>query len=157
MTVNRWHSHPDPTLRNSGDTIDTHQQRVMALCHSLAAAIGHPLTKSDLLRAARHHDEAERVLGDMPAPAKAQFPALAAAYLKAEISVLADADLTWNLTRIENDMLAICDRLDAWLWATAHGATGSEWNEAKANILIIASRIGPKATEWAKQEMKPHG
>lgn len=29
MTVNRWHTNPDPALRNSGDTIDTHQQRVM--------------------------------------------------------------------------------------------------------------------------------
>jgi len=46
------------------------------------------------LRAAMHHDEAERVLGDMPGPAKEAFPALAAAYAKAELSVLTEMGKT---------------------------------------------------------------
>ena len=52
MTVNRWHQNPDPRLRLSGDTIDTHQRRVTAMCHSAAAWLRLPLVGSDLLRAA---------------------------------------------------------------------------------------------------------
>jgi 5'-deoxynucleotidase YfbR-like HD superfamily hydrolase len=70
MTVLRWHAHADHRLRNSGDDIHGHQCRVAMLCHSLAAYIGHPLHDSDLPHAALRHDEAERVLGDMPGPAK---------------------------------------------------------------------------------------
>jgi len=88
MTVLRWHSNADPRLRLSGDTIDLHQRRVCDMCHSAAAWLRLSLIGSDLLRAALHHDEAERVLGDMPGPAKGAFPALAAAYAKAELSVL---------------------------------------------------------------------
>lgn len=146
MTVTRWHAHPNAALRNSGDNIDTHQARVAAMCIDLAAFIRHPLWDSDLPHAALHHDEAERILGDMPGPAKGRFPALSAAYAKAELQVLTEMGLAWNLTRLEADMLNLCDKLDAWEWARDHGVTGPEWDVARAKLRVMARKIG--AENW---------
>jgi 5'-deoxynucleotidase YfbR-like HD superfamily hydrolase len=96
MSVLRWHAHADHRLRSSGDDIHGHQCRVAMLCHSLAAYIGHPLHDSDLPHAALRHDEAERVLGDMPGPAKYRFPALADAYAEAEQQVLTEMGYDWT-------------------------------------------------------------
>jgi hypothetical protein len=148
MSVLRWHASSDDQLRLSGDTIDAHQARVATLCHSLAAAMGHALTDSDLIYAALHHDAAEAVLGDMPAPAKDRFPALAAAYAKAELAVLVEMGLTWNLTRREQDMLDLCDKADAYTWARKHGATGDEWDAARGKLHWRAHTLGPAAVEW---------
>ena len=152
MTVLRWHAHEDHRLRDSGDDIDTHQSRVAFLCISLAAYIGHPLHDSDLPQAALHHDEAERVLGDMPGPAKDRFPALAAAYAKAELHVLTEMGMNWTLTRKENDMLTLCDKLDAWQFARNHGVTGGEWDCALAKLRIMAHKLG--ATKWLDEQIK---
>lgn len=152
MTVLRWHQNPDPRLRNSGDTICEHQRRVALMCHSLAAAMRHPLHESELIYAARHHDEAERVLGDMPGPVKERFPALAAAYAKAELQVLTEMGLTWNLTRTEDAMLRLCDRLDAYLWAQRCGVTGPEWTEARRKIDRMARALAPEALAWVARQ-----
>ena len=153
MTVTRFHSHP--RLRHSGDCIDKHQQRVATLCLSLSAAIGHQVYMGDLMRAAMHHDAAEAVLGDMPAPAKARFPALAAAYAKAELQVLTEMGLTWSLTRQEDAMLRLCDRLDAWQWATSHGETGGEWDDMRGELVKLAMQIGPDALAWLTEHLDP--
>ena len=152
-TVNRWHSHPCPRLRGSGDTVAAHQRRVTELCRDLAAYIGHSLHDSDLLYAAANHDAAEAVLGDMPAPAKDRFPALAAAYAKAELQVLTEMGLNWNLTRREADMLHICDKLDAYTWARKCGVTGGEWDRALVRLWKLAHGIGPDAAEWLRMRI----
>ena len=152
MTVTRFHNHP--RLRHSGDCIERHQQRVVTLCLSLSAAIGHQVYMGDLMRAAMHHDAAEAVLGDMPAPAKARFPSLAAAYAKAELQVLIEMGLTWSLTRQEDAMLRLCDRLDAWQWATSHGETGDEWDDMRGELVKLAMQIGPDALEWLTERLR---
>ena len=152
MTVTRFHSHP--RLRHTGDDIDKHQQRVATLCLSLSAAIGHQVYMGNLMRAALHHDEAEKVLGDMPAPAKARFPALASAYAKAELQVLTEMGLTWSLTRQEDAMLRLCDRLDAWEWATAHGETGEEWDAMRGELVKLAMQIAPDALAWLTERLR---
>ena len=148
----RWHANADPRLRDSLDTIDAHQQRVASLCHSLAAHMGHPLLGNDLLKAARYHDEAERVLGDMPAPAKARFPELAEAYAIAEQEVLRGMGLTWKLTDKEEQMLHLCDKLDAYTFAVSRGVTGQEWDEARALINVMSDKF--KAREWVAAQME---
>jgi 5'-deoxynucleotidase YfbR-like HD superfamily hydrolase len=153
MTVNRWHSNPDARLRNSGDTITKHQQRVMRMCHSLSARLRMDMTQSDLLHAARHHDEAETILGDMPSPATQRFPALAAAYAKAELAVLTDMGLNWSLSRQEDAVLDICDKLDAFLWARSRGVHGAEWEHMLTRILHKAYALGPDATAWVEEEI----
>jgi 5'-deoxynucleotidase YfbR-like HD superfamily hydrolase len=150
--INRWHCHP--ALRNSGDTVSAHSARVASLCHSLAARIGHPLHDSDLPYAALHHDAAEQVLGDMPAPAKARFPALAAAYAKAELQVLTEMGKTWNLTRTENDILTLCDKLDALMWMDRCGYTGADRDDDEARLMVKALRIDPRAYDWINEQIK---
>ena len=152
MTVTRFHSHP--RLRHTRDDIDKHQQRVAMLSLSLSAAIGHPVYMGDLMRAAMHHDEAEKVLGDMPAPAKARVPALAAAYAEAELTVMAEMGHTWTLTRQEDAMLRLCDRLDAWQWATSHGETGDEWDAMRGDLVRLAMQIGPDALAWLTERLR---
>jgi 5'-deoxynucleotidase YfbR-like HD superfamily hydrolase len=154
--VNRFHASADPALRNCGDTVNAHQQRVMADCHNLAARMGYDLTRSDLLRAARHHDEAEKIIGDMPGPAKDAFPALAAAYAKAELQILTSMGLTWNLTRIEAQMLDLCDKHDAYRIASRYtDISAPEWQEALAKLHRKAAAIGPAATAWLQDELSP--
>ena len=120
----RWHTHP--VLCNSGDNIDLHQPRVALLCNTFAVELGLPDDRRrELDFAAQHHDEAERVIGDMPGPAKDRFPALAAAYAKAELQILTERGLTWNLTRQEAAILHLADKLDGELWARRHGVTGA--------------------------------
>ena len=150
----RWHSNTDTRLRDSLDTVTAHQLRVVDLCRDLAARMGHTLHDSDLLRAARYHDEAERVLGDMPGPAKDRFPALAAAYAKAELQVLTEMGHTWNLTRKEADMLNLCDKLDAYLHARRMGCTETdEWAESRRKLQWRAHTLGPDAVAWLEGQL----
>lgn len=139
-TVNRWHCHPDHRLRYSCDTIAAHQYRVALMCNQFAVALGMDIDRAQELDfAARHHDEAEKIIGDIPGPAKNRFPALLAAYEAAEREVLADMGLSWSLTQQEADILHLADKLDAELWARRHGVTGShDCDELQA----LADRLG---------------
>jgi len=114
--------------------------------------MGHPLFGSDLPFASANHDEAERILGDMPSPAKARFPALEAAYETAERQVLADMGLTWTITAKEQQMLHLCDRLDAYMFAMSRGVTGQEWDEARTMLHVMSDKFG--AREWAVAQME---
>ena len=152
MTVNRWHANANPALRDAGDTIDAHQRRVTTLCLSLAAHMGHPLSGSDLLIAAASHDEAERVLGDMPSPAKARFVLLATAYASAERVILDEMGLTWTLTAKEQQMLHLCDRLDALMFAMSRGVTGQEWDEAGGLLRVMSDKF--KARDWVTAQIE---
>ena len=139
-TVNRWHCHPDPRLRNSGDTILNHQARVAALCDRFAVALGFDEDRArELDFAAWHHDEAEKIVGDIPGPAKDRFPALAAAYAKAELEVFNDMGLNWSLTRQEADILHLADKLDGELWARKHGVMGAHDAD---KLQALADRLG---------------
>jgi 5'-deoxynucleotidase YfbR-like HD superfamily hydrolase len=139
-TVNRWHCHPEPRLRNSGDTTMEHQARVAGLCARFAVIVGMDADRAHELQfAAWHHDEAEKIVGDIPGPAKDRFPALAAAYAKAELEVLNDMKLNWNLTRQESDLLHLADKLDGELWARKHGVMGAHDCD---KLQAMADRLG---------------
>ena len=155
-TVNRWHCHKDARLRDSGDTIDTHQVRVCDLCMSLAAAIGWSLVGSDLPRAALHHDEAERVVGDIPGPAKVRFPDLAFAYAQAERVAMAEMGIEpFDLKPTEKRILAICDGLDAVQWAMKCGADGPLFDADRAAMRKQAMALGAEAMEWVERQLAP--
>ena len=114
--------------------------------------MGHPLSGSDLLIAAASHDEAERILGDMPSPAKGRFAALADAYAQAERVVLDEMGLTWTLTAKEQQMLHLCDRLDAYMFAMSRGVTGQEWDEARTCIKVMSDKF--KARDWVTAQIE---
>jgi len=152
--VLRWHASECRTLRDSGDTIDRHQRAVVALCLELAAAIGLPLHDSDLPDCARHHDEAEKVLGDWPGPAKARFPALAAAYAAHEAVVLREMGYgPWDLTDTEQLVLAVCDKLEAILWAKSCGVNGGEWPGEIGKLKRRAVPLGYAAEVWIDRKL----
>ncbi len=154
MTVNRWHCHTDARLRNSGDTIDRHQVAVCDLCLSLAASIRLNMQGSDLPRAALHHDEAERVLGDMPRPAKDRFPELAFAYAQAERIILAElGHAPFDLTADETRILHLCDALEAVQWAMACQAHGPQFDADRARIRKLAYALGPEAMGWTERQL----
>jgi hypothetical protein len=143
--VSRWHCHPNDALRLSGDDIDRHQKAVTQLVERLCDYIGYETDGTDILRAARYHDEAERVLGDLPATAKARFPALAAAYAKAELAVMVEMGHIWNLSRFEADILRLCDVLERYTFAAERGVIH---DDDRVTCIATAQRIGPKAVEW---------
>ncbi len=154
MTVNRWHAHHDYRLRNCGDNIRSHQASVEDLARDLCKRIGIE-PSDDLLFAALHHDEAEAILGDMPATAKRRFPALAAAYAKAELEILTEMGYTWSLTRIEADILKLCDMLDAYkvmLTYAPNLASQEDWQHDVAEMRKLAERLSGKAMAWVEEE-----
>ena len=103
--------------------------------------------------AAKHHDEAERFLGDLPGPAKRRFPELAAEYAKAETIILAEMGHRWTLSRVETAILQICDKLDAVLWAVPIVGWTQEWAGEEWILICAAERIG--AGPWLEARLKP--
>lgn len=153
--VLRFHASQDARLRLCGDNIDMHQRRVMALCQDMAAAIGLPLHQSQLLDYARHHDEAEAVLGDIPGPAKERFPDLAAIYAKCEAVVLAEMGLgPWRLTGREKLLFQACDKLDAIMTAQKQGVTGDEWPGEIGKMKRRAADLGALAADWLDRKLR---
>jgi 5'-deoxynucleotidase YfbR-like HD superfamily hydrolase len=143
--VNRWHAFPDPRLRNSGDTIERHQHAVAELCHSLAAFIRHPVHDSDLIQAALWHDEAERILGDMPRSAKRAYPEMARLYAQAERQILSEMGKLIDLPIFEEKILRLCDVAESWQWAYIHGVM---LDDDKRECFRMAFKISSDAAAW---------
>lgn len=152
--VTRWHAYPHPALRNSGDTVRAHTDRVKALARDLCAYIGEPYTEA-LDTAIENHDlPYERIMGDWPATLTRKYP----------LARLAKRVLEWQirrahwipkpkLTRREAQILALCDKLDAVLWARGalrgdlgyfHGAFGGDQDLCAD----IAAAISGGAHAW---------
>lgn len=105
--VNRWHSHPDPRLRNSGDTTAAHAQRVAILLSQLPS-MAH-LTHDDMLEAIIH-DAPECYTGDVPYRAKRDL----------QVSTDDAEDAWWKELGFDDfypsPLLKLCDQLDAILF-----------------------------------------
>lgn len=148
MTVLRWHSHPLDSLRNSGDCIERHQWRVADLCRRICEACGICL-RIELLLAALYHDEAERVIGDVPWSARQAYPELADACARVEKRVLAELGLAFDLTPDEWRVLRLADCADSWRWAVLHGdGANSAWGEFLGACRALARAVGTKAADW---------
>jgi len=147
MTVLRFHASQDVRLRDYMDTIEDHQIRVRHWCGQICASLGIEVSP-DLDKASRFHDEAERVLGDTPGPAKARFWYIRFAHAIAERAVLRERGLRWTLTRQERRILALADKADAWLIACRAGSANKpEWVEAFAKLERMADKLG---TDWLR-------
>lgn len=150
--VLRWHSHSDPRLRMSGDTVFSHGLRVENSAFRLCIAMRRPYS-DNLRHMCRHHDDAERVIGDTPGPAKARFPLLRWTIAAHEFYVLRQMGHWRFLWHWERRVLRLCDRLDAMQWARKRGVTGGEWIPAEAKLRRMAEKLGPRAAEWINQEL----
>jgi len=137
--VNRWHSHPDPRLRNAMDTTAAHSQRVAILCDQLFPdEIKHHVV------AAMYHDAAECVTGDVPYTAKQSDPALRASLDKSEDQFLAD-----HLIKSWSDHfyaeVKLCDGLDAILFVQMVAPDLLDRDDFKAqcrSVLNLAVSLG---------------
>lgn len=109
----RWHRHA--YLAATHDPICAHQGRV-----ALLAVVLFP-TAHAVHRAAIMHDMGEAAVGDVPNPVKNANPDLKAALDRIEAEAMAAMQLpAVTLDDRERDMLRLCDKLDAILWARHH-------------------------------------
>lgn len=109
----RWHRHA--LLADTNDPIAAHQGRVALLALMLFP------TAHAVHRAALCHDMGEAAVGDVPNPVKNRNPDLKAALDRIEGEAMERMGIpAVSLDDIERDMLRLCDKLDAILWARHH-------------------------------------
>jgi len=150
--INRFHCHPNPALRNSGDTVNKHHVRVHAMGLSLCAHIGHSLVGSDLPTAMLHHDDPEKIMGDWPAPLMTRYPWMKPVKWVLEWFIKRDMGLRWSLTRKEKAILHFLDKLDCQIWARHCKAAGShEWAMAEARLWAMAHKLGARV--WLQERL----
>ena len=138
--VSRWHSHPNVKLRLSGDTIDEHQISCVRWLERLF-----PDASEELIDAVRYHDEAERILGDMPYTAKRYFPELADAYARAEQVVIARYGIPQPVSERDADIVKLVDMFDAYWWVSKVAPEELEseaWIEHRREIERRAKALG---------------
>lgn len=143
--ANRWHTNQSPALRNSGDTIDSHSNRMA----KMALWLWGDDVSRELLAAIVFHDCAESGpggTGDVPGPSKegAYLGAILERQWRVEeergIACLLDA-----LSEEDEARLHFLDRLDAYRWAAAVAPWemgDDDWPEARASLLHDAERLG---------------
>lgn len=124
--VNRWHQHSNPALRNSHDTNWAHSGRVAQLVFLMGG------TAEEVI-IALFHDAGEKITGDKRAGTKDQD-----AY-----DAESEAANSIGLYYPKTDLVHMCDKLDAYLWARLHGSgLSARWEENKAFILSEAETLG---------------
>ena len=102
----------------------------------------HPLPSAHLLKCALTHDIPEIITGDVPGPAKVGF--LGEALRLTEQSVSEHLQLPIPLNKTDAAWLALCDRLDAYLWVREHAnylTQTPEWQDALESIYISAQAL----------------
>lgn len=144
--VNRWHSHPNRKLRNSGDTVHAHAARCCILLLDL-----HPNPSAALLSACLMHDAAEGWTGDAPYEAKQRWPMLADALEWAETEVEAQQGIPTPVDQVDRDWIKLVDRLDAYLWmldCAPEEAASLAWEACLRDVLARADAFGVRARVW---------
>ena len=145
--VLRWHAHVD--FAAFGDTVGAHVARAAALALELWPA------DHDLLRWVIQHDAAEAVLGDLPAPVRRGFPALARAYAEAEREVNAAAGIRPPSDPVTLQRADLCDVLDRVLWVRRHRPDlgwNEEWRGEARRLLgqAFALGVGDRVHGWLR-------
>jgi len=138
--VQRYHSNPD--FARFGQTNAAHQWGVVALIFAL-----NPKPSIGLIKAAAFHDVGELVAGDLPQPFKAENPHIASLHRDAEHRHRDElTGFAWpELTQTETAWLALCDRLEAYLFAVNHNETATRangWPEGRTALLEAARGLG---------------
>lgn len=106
----RWHCYPNQKMRDCKDTIDKHQRRCVDLVCDFVL-----FPSNELWDAVRWHDQAEVILGDMPATAKHTYPYLAEVYASAERVVNERYEVPLCANDKDRAILKFVDRLDAYM------------------------------------------
>lgn len=126
----RWHTNPD--LCHTHDPVGAHSVRVALIIWTLW-----PDSPRDLILAALTHDLAESIVGDLPPSGKAMLANAATA------ERLIATQNGWHVPTDHTEKLTFADKLDAYLWASHHGAAnGAEWDNAWEWLRYSAERLG---------------
>jgi len=141
--VNRWHNNKHAELRNSGDMVGGHAQRVAILYMEL---FGNALGMVETLRnltVCILHDAPESLSGDIPSPAKRIVPLLGTADKEAE-AVYWD-DMEEPNFSVKSREVALCDFLDAILFMMMHKPhlmKRADWSEDIELCIEMAHGLG---------------
>ena len=133
--VYRWHNNPD--MAHVSESVADHVSDMLTL--HLRVFGGYP--EADLYAAIVFHDAHEATLGDMPAPAKVRFPALAAAYDEAAAEIDAANGWTVNLSDDDRAKLQLLDKLSAYRCVADNAPdllARAEWLDARERIIAMA-------------------
>lgn len=137
--VNRWHTHPDPRLRNAQDTTAAHSQRVLTLLillFTVDAIDSHQAAR--VWQSALWHDADEWFIGDVSHPAKRALHTMRTALAEG-------ADVFWKdhvglpAPQITPE-IEICDRLDSYLFVGRHAPDllgTPEWQRMRKHIVEL--------------------
>ena len=115
--VERYHT--ERTLMRQ--TVAEHSYNVANIVLELA---GEHVT-TNLLRAALHHDIAEQYTGDIPAPAKVEWPSLHMALQEIERAFHDGAEVSYELTTEEQTLLKWADALELLYYCLEERAMGN--------------------------------
>ena len=144
--VTRWHSSEWPTLQNSHDSVDGHQNRMLRLRRMLfpvagSRDFGYAISLDDAILA---HDLPEFATGDWSRPDKDGIPGLNSLLKQMDALIL-----TWlglpDLPPWVQLGLRLLDLLDAWLWAVLHEPrikSDPDFLAMRAAIIELAGQCG---------------
>ena len=143
MTL-RWHSNPWPALRNSGDTVDAHQNRMLRKRRDLWP--GDDPRLDDAILA---HDLAETFTRDWSSPMKDAIPGLQDALYAVDAVYLAHIGFT-ALDPDTQAKLKFLDQLDAFRWAVLHEPRcAAEFLPARRRLYEDMQALGLRGKEYA--------
>ena len=146
--VNRWHTHPDPRLRNAQDTTAAHSQRVATLYLMLTRSAACPSTFRTVLRAL-WHDAPECATGDVPCMAKKKGSLMTRALEWQERAFWESVGI--GAPTKADPLLKLCDHLDAVLFVKLHAPDvleGDGWPEQIEQDLGLARELGVNDVVW---------
>lgn len=131
--VRRYHA--NPVMARALQTTADHSWGVAALILAL-----HPNPSLNLIKAAIFHDSGERFAGDLPAPFKRRYPALAEEHSFIEYKLASEAGVPdWSLTDEEHQWLKLMDRVESFIYMRLHGETWSA--DAKHSLLEMSAEL----------------
>lgn len=94
-----------------------------------------PSPSMNLVKAVLWHDAAERLTGDVPAPAKWANPELKASLDLSEDRILGHYGLKIVLDSYENQWLKAVDRLELWIWASEQARFGFQFSGEACSMI----------------------
>lgn len=129
--------------REGGEVRRCHTQRIIGEydvaqhCYGMLCILRilEPKPSIDLIWAILAHDSPERLIGDIPRPAKWAGVVNEERIASLENEILKDVGLDYKLTPEENSWLEGLDIVELWLWTLDQDNLGNK------NILIMKNRI----------------
>lgn len=127
-----------------GQTVAEHSWGVVLIVLELCRR-AQVLPSAQLMEAALLHDAAERWVGDLPAPTKWRFPALAKILDEAEEEVSEEYGLKIELTNFEQRILKWADSLELYLYSARRVRDGAKIYRAPMDKIVnrIKTNYGP--------------